>query len=103
MQNQFTDGYITYVMKYVDMLLHFNVKPILVFDGRNLPSKSETEKKRRENRAKHRKLAIEYLREGRHREARECFQRCIDITPAMARDVIEACRQRNIGKCKKDN
>jgi hypothetical protein len=35
---------------------------------------------------------------GRHREARECFQRCIDITPAMAREVIEACRQRNIGK-----
>jgi exonuclease-1 len=57
-QGQKTDGYITYVMKYVDMLLHFNVKPILVFDGRNLPSKSETEKKRRENRAKYRKMAL---------------------------------------------
>lgn len=30
------------------MLLHFKVKPILVFDGRNLLSKQETEKKRRE-------------------------------------------------------
>jgi exonuclease-1 len=84
-------------MKYLDMLLHFNVKPILVFDGRNLPSKSETEKKRRENRVKYRKMALDYLREGKLREARECFQRCIDITPAMARDVIEACRSRNIG------
>lgn len=35
-------------MKFVDMLLNFGVKPILVFDGRNLPSKQEVEKARRE-------------------------------------------------------
>lgn len=35
-------------MKFVDMLLTFRVKPILVFDGRNLPSKQEVEKARRE-------------------------------------------------------
>ena len=29
-QNQPTDMYIKYVMKYVDMLLHYNIKPILV-------------------------------------------------------------------------
>ena len=29
-------------------------------------------------------------------EARECMQRCVDITPAMAREVIVACRERNI-------
>ena len=38
-QNKPTDGYIKYVMKYVDLLLYHNIKPILVFDGRNLPSK----------------------------------------------------------------
>ena len=37
-------------MKYIDMLLYHDIKPILVFDGRNLPSKADTEKKRRENR-----------------------------------------------------
>jgi exonuclease-1 len=61
-------------MRYVDMLLHFNVKPILVFDGRNLPSKSETEKKRRENREKYKKMAKECLREGKVKEARDYFQ-----------------------------
>ncbi len=96
-KGQKTDGYIVYVMKYIDLLLFHGIKPILVFDGRNLPSKSETEKKRRENRAKYRKMAKDYLAAGQYKEARECFQRCIDITPQMARDVIEACRERNIG------
>ena len=31
--------YIKYVMKYVNLLLYHEIKPILVFDGRNLPSK----------------------------------------------------------------
>ena len=31
--------YIKYVMKYVSLLLYHDIKPILVFDGRNLPSK----------------------------------------------------------------
>ena len=96
-KGQKTDGYIVYVMKYIDLLLFHGIKPILVFDGRNLPSKSETEKKRREIRAKYRKMAKDYLAAGQYKEARECFQRCIDITPQMARDVIEACRERNIG------
>ena len=32
------------------MLLHHSIKPVLVFDGRNLPSKAGTEKKRRSKR-----------------------------------------------------
>lgn len=40
--------YVSYCMKFVDMLLSFGVKPILVFDGRNLPSKQDVEKSRRE-------------------------------------------------------
>ena len=93
---QKTDGYVTYVMKYVDLLLYHNIKPIMVFDGRNLPSKAETEKKRRDNRTKHRKMAKDYLNEGKYKEARECFQRCIDITPEMAREVIVALQARNV-------
>ena len=36
------------------------------------------------------------LKEGKIREAKEYFQRSVDITPAMAREVISACRERNI-------
>ena len=39
--------YINYVLKRVNMLLHFNVKPILVFDGSYLPSKAGQEERRR--------------------------------------------------------
>ena len=30
------------------------------------------------------------------KEAISCFQRCVDITPVMAREVIKACRERNV-------
>ncbi len=95
-RGQDTDGYVVYVMRQIDVLLHHRIKPVVVFDGRNLPSKAHTEKKRRENRAKHRQMAIDYLHQGRTREARECYQRCVDVTPEMARRVITACRERNI-------
>ena len=123
MQGKPTDGYIKYIMKYVNLLLQQNIKPILVFDGRNLPSKvghgpnlasgvqllinqAETEKKRRTARREAREKAVQLVRvtvlrwsvvlhctvqmaEGRAGEARDYFQRCVDITPAMARNVIE--------------
>ena len=47
---------------------------------------------RKENREK----GIQFMKEGKVKEARECFQRCVDITPAMAREVIQACRERNV-------
>ena len=40
--------YVQYCMKFVNMLLANEIKPILVFDGRHLPAKAHTEKKRRE-------------------------------------------------------
>ncbi|KAK4287224.1 hypothetical protein Pmani_039699 [Petrolisthes manimaculis] len=91
-----TDGYVIYMMKQISLMLNNYIKPILVFDGCNLPSKAGTELKRRENRERNRKKAKELLREGRTREARECFQRCVDITSEMAAEVIEACRARNV-------
>jgi 5'-3' exonuclease len=34
-------------MKQVKMLQHYNIRPILVFDGANLPQKRDQEKLRR--------------------------------------------------------
>ncbi|XP_021166411.1 exonuclease 1 isoform X2 [Fundulus heteroclitus] len=91
-----TDQYVWYCMKFVDMLLNFSVKPILVFDGRNLPSKQEVEKTRRERREANLQKGRQLLREGKLSEARDCFGRCVNITPAMAHKLIKAARERGV-------
>ncbi|KAF7667849.1 hypothetical protein LDENG_00040920 [Lucifuga dentata] len=91
-----TDQYVWYCMKFVDMLLNFNVKPILVFDGRNLPSKQEVEKARRDRREANLQKGRQLLREGKLSEARDCFTRCVNITPSMAHNLIKAARSRQV-------
>ncbi|XP_054456284.1 exonuclease 1 [Anoplopoma fimbria] len=91
-----TDQYVLYCMKLVEMLLTFGVKPILVFDGRNLPSKKEVEKARRERRESNLQKGRQLLREGKLSEARDCFTRCVNITPAMAHNLIKAARKRGV-------
>lgn len=91
-----TDMYVSYCMKYVDMLINFRIKPIMVFDGQHLPAKLLTEKKRRESRNQARKRASECLKLGKMEEARSNFKRCVDITPEMALNLIKECRRRNI-------
>lgn len=40
--------------------------------------------------------AREFLRQGNSAKARECFQKCVDVTSEMALDLIKVCRARNI-------
>ncbi|XP_058122479.1 exonuclease 1 [Anopheles ziemanni] len=91
-----TDLHIQYCLKYVQLLLSYNIKPILVFDGRHLPAKAATESKRRESRENARKRGAELLRLGRTEEARSYLRRCIDITPDMALQLIQECRRWNV-------
>ncbi|CAB0020367.1 unnamed protein product [Nesidiocoris tenuis] len=88
-----TDVYVNYCVKYIDMLLSHNVKPILVFDGRHLPAKAETEKFRRERRNNNKRKAADLLRQDRPDEARNVMKACIDITPEMAYSLIKRCRE----------
>ncbi|KAG1649701.1 Exonuclease 1 [Nymphon striatum] len=48
------------------------------------------------NRQKYKKLAKQHLREGNLKAARDCFNRCVDVTSAMALEVIKACRKLGI-------
>ncbi|XP_064600916.1 exonuclease 1-like [Liolophura sinensis] len=91
-----TEQYVYYCMKYVNYLLSKDIKPILVFDGQHLPSKHDVEKSRRERREINRKKAAQFLREGKRAEARDCFQKCVDITPEMALELMKACRSRGV-------
>lgn len=87
-----TDRYVGFCMKFVNMLLSYGVKPILIFDGCTLPSKKEVERSRRERRQSNLLKGKQLLREGKVSEARDCFARSINITHAMAHKVIKAAR-----------
>ncbi|NXJ22642.1 EXO1 Exonuclease, partial [Dicrurus megarhynchus] len=91
-----TDLYVAFCMKLVHMLLSFGIKPILVFDGCTLPSKKEVEKARREKRQANLLKGKQLLQEGRLAEARECFGRSVNITHAMAHEVIKAARSQGV-------
>jgi len=91
-----TTVYINYVLKRIELLLSFNVKPVMVFDGGYLPAKASKEKERRSNREESLRKAKAHLRAGQNSKANDYFQRCVEITPAMATEVIEACRGKNI-------
>lgn len=78
------------------MLLHFGVVPYLVFDGGPLPSKEVTEVSRAARRAESKKLGEEHLRRGRRAEAHQELQKAVDVTPQMARVLIEELKKHNV-------
>lgn len=78
------------------MLLFFGVTPYLVFDGDDLPSKSGTEADRFKKREDSRKLALELQSKGRVAEAYQEFQKAVDVTPEMARQLIEELKRMKV-------
>ncbi|XP_066144349.1 exonuclease 1 [Euwallacea fornicatus] len=85
--------YVDYCMKYVKMLLSYDIHPIMVFDGKNLPAKAKTEAKRRESRKNAKQRAAQLLSLGKLEEARTYLKQCIDVTPKMAHNLIRACQK----------
>src|SRR5690348_4054085 len=71
------------------MLLYFGVTPYLVFDGDELPSKAGTEVERQKRRQDSKTLGLELQRKGRIAEAYQELQKAVDVTPLMARELIE--------------
>lgn len=78
------------------MLLQHDIRPIMVFDGRNLPAKADTELKRRESRLKAKQMAKQLTQLGKTTEAETYYKQCLEITPEMAHKLIVACRQKGV-------
>ena len=78
------------------MLIHFGVKPYIVFDGDYLPSKAHTEKDRAARRKESRKLGLELLAAGRVSQAHLELQKAVDVTPSMARELIEELKRLDV-------
>jgi exonuclease-1 len=71
------------------MLIHFGVIPYLIFDGDYLPSKAGTETDREKRRHESKRLGFELLNAGRAAQAQLEFKKAIDVTPEMARELID--------------
>ena len=78
------------------MLIHFGVTPYLVFDGDYLPSKAGVEVERAKKRAENKRLGLELLKIGKTSQAYLELQKAIDVTPEMARQLIEELKRHNI-------
>jgi len=89
-----TTKHIEFCLGRVQMLLHYKVKPLLVFDGGDLPAKKGTEVQRRAKRAAARRKAHQLLREDSHEAARNAFCGAVDVTPAMAAQLCDAAKAR---------
>lgn len=73
------------------MLQYHGIKPYLVFDGDYLPSKAGTEEGREARREESRQKGLALLSTNKS-AAMDILQKAIDVTPLMARHVIEACK-----------
>lgn len=78
------------------MLIHFGVTPYLVFDGDYLPSKGGTEKERSAKRKESKRVGLELLKVGKTSQAHLELQKAVNVTPEMARQLIEELKHHNI-------
>ncbi|KAG6383607.1 hypothetical protein SASPL_156632 [Salvia splendens] len=95
-KGQPTSKHINYCMHRVNMLRHYGVKPILVFDGGPLPMKNEQEIKRARSRRENLSRAMEHESNGNLKAAFDCYQKAVDISPSIAYDLIQVLKQENI-------
>ncbi|KAL9598779.1 MAG: hypothetical protein Q9219_004276 [cf. Caloplaca sp. 3 TL-2023] len=84
-----TTKFVDFSENRVRMLIHFGVTPYLVFDGDYLPSKSSTEAERAKKREESKRLGLELHRMGKISQAHLELQKAVDVTPEMARQLIE--------------
>ncbi|XP_019169233.1 PREDICTED: exonuclease 1 [Ipomoea nil] len=91
-----TSKHISYCMHRVNLLRHYGVKPIMVFDGGFLPMKGEQENKRARIRKESLSRAIEHESNGNQSAAYEFYQKAVDISPSVAYDLIQVLKQENV-------
>ncbi|KAG1668814.1 hypothetical protein FOA52_004908 [Chlamydomonas sp. UWO 241] len=95
-QGVYTDRFVRYCMSRIEMIRHHGVRPIVVFDGGRLPSKSDEEDTRRRSRQENKVKALAHLAAGNVSAAEECFQRAVNVTSTMAKQFMEALKEAGV-------
>jgi exonuclease 1 len=92
-QNENSVKWMTYCLKYLDLLLSYEIQVYLVFDGANLPAKAKTEESRAVNRMKNQEMGRQCLQNGDKATGRAYLSRAVDVTPRMAAQLIRYCKE----------
>ncbi|KAI2467367.1 hypothetical protein F4781DRAFT_402601 [Annulohypoxylon bovei var. microspora] len=95
-QGKPTRKYVDFAMNRVKMLQHFGITPYMVFDGGFLPSKALTEASREKRREEAKKTGFELLKAGKPTQAHTELQKAVDVTPEMARHLIEELKKAGV-------
>ncbi|EKD15015.1 uncharacterized protein L3040_003787 [Drepanopeziza brunnea f. sp. 'multigermtubi'] len=91
-----TRKFVDFAMHRVRMLQHFGVIPYMIFDGDYLPSKAATEADRSKRREESKRAGMELLNAGKTSQAYLEFQKAVDVTPEMARQLIDELRKTGV-------
>ncbi|GMS87238.1 hypothetical protein PENTCL1PPCAC_9413, partial [Pristionchus entomophagus] len=89
-------AYIYYVKKYVDALIALNCHVIMVFDGRPLPAKKDTNAERSAKRKENMRQGEILLSQGRVEEAGSLFRQSTSITREVVETTIQHFRKSNL-------
>ncbi|TVU51792.1 hypothetical protein EJB05_03236 [Eragrostis curvula] len=88
--------YISYFMHHINLLRHYKVIPVVVFDGCSMPCKAATDGERRRRRELSLNLAKEKMEQGNKAVAIDLFRKAVHITPTMAYQLIQILRSENV-------
>ncbi|PVU93589.1 hypothetical protein BB561_003185 [Smittium simulii] len=91
-----TKRHIQYSLNQIKMLSHFGVSCYFVFDGNSLPSKIHTDLERASSKKINLEKALSELKNGRKKDAFSYFQRSINMSPLLAKDLIDELKKLNI-------
>jgi len=91
-----TDKFISYCMDMVNLLLAHGIKPLIVFDGRQLPAKCEKNEERRLARENSRLLSDEAMTNGDEALAYSFMKKCVGVSSKMVRQLIDVLKSKGI-------
>jgi exonuclease 1 len=88
--------WVDFSLKLIRLLRANGVEPVLVFDGKRNPAKAATNAERRRKKENARIEANAMMQKGNNEAAAKKLQQAIDVTPAMAHDLIVVLRKWNV-------
>jgi exonuclease 1 len=91
-----TDKFVAYFMDMINLLITHGIKPLIVFDGRQLPAKCEKNEERKIARENSRVLADEAISNGDEALAYSYMKKCVGVSSKMVHQLINVLKAHGI-------